>query len=109
MPFDARQPCAEVRVIDKALELLGPNGEHWTQGISKDREGNRCIMGAVRSAKRMLRIKGDQTIRIILTALGGDPRYRPIDIIIDYNDSDREFEEIAALLAHARNIAARRC
>jgi hypothetical protein len=109
MPFDGRKPCLEIQIIEKALEVLGPNGENWTQGTSNDGHGKRCIMGAVRSARRMLRIKGDSTTGIILAALGGDPRYRPIDIIIDYNDSDREFEEIAALLAHARNIAARRC
>jgi hypothetical protein len=108
MPFDAATAIpAEVRIIDKALELLGPNGEHWTKGIANDGEGNRCIVGAVRSARRMLRLKGDNTTKIILTALGvsRSPYYRPVEHIEDFNDGDREFDEIAALLVHARRLA----
>ena len=111
MPFDGGQPCLEIQVIDKALEVLGPNGENWTQGESNDGHGKRCIMGAVRSARRMLRIKGDNTTGIILAALGASTstHYRPVEHIEDFNDGGRKFDEIAGLLIHARNLAASRC
>jgi hypothetical protein len=108
MPYDGRQTCAEVRIIDKALELLGPNGESWTQDEANDGHGKRCIMGAVRSARRMLRLKGDRPTEIILAALGsGRSYYRPTGRIEDFNDgAKRTFDEIAALLVHARRLAA---
>ena len=105
MPFDAATAIpAEVRIIDKALELLGPNGEHWTKGIANDGEGNRCIVGAVRSARRMLRLKGDKTTAFILTAV---PDRRPgHPVIEDFNDDrHRKFGEVAAVLTHARKLA----
>jgi hypothetical protein len=66
------------------------------------------IMGAVRSARRMLRIKGDNTTGIILAALGASTstHYRPVEHIEDFNDGGRKFDEIAGLLIHARNLAA---
>lgn len=51
MPFDGRQPRLEIQVIDKALEVLGRNGEHWIQGEVSDGRGDRCLMGALRYAR----------------------------------------------------------
>jgi hypothetical protein len=112
MPFDGRQPCLEIQIIDKALEVLGPNGEHWIQGEVNDSHGNRCIVGAVRTARRKLRLKGDRTITLILTALCASRSniYSPLEFIENFNDQPgRKFDEIAGLLVHARNLAANRC
>lgn len=106
MPFDAATAIpAEVRIIDKALELLGPNGEHWTKGIANDREGNRCIVGALRSARRMLRLKGDKTTAFILTAVRDRRPEHPLIIEYFNDDRHRKFDEVAAVLTHARKLA----
>jgi len=110
MPFDGRKPCLEIQIIDKALEVLGPNGEYWTQGTSNDGHGKRCIMGAVRTARRKLRENGDKTTALLIQAFGCRRLLRPAEVIEDFNDApNRTFDEIAGLLVHARNLAANRC
>jgi hypothetical protein len=84
--------------------------EHWTWGARSDRQGNRCILGAVAYAKRKLGIKRDKTLELILEALFSDDWPVCIDLIADYNDElGRCFCEIQALLLRARNIAASQC
>jgi hypothetical protein len=111
MPFDGRQPCLEIQIIDKALEVLGPKGEHWTWGIRSDRHGNRCIIGVVTYVKRKLGIKRDNTLHLIRsTILQSDNVSHDEDIIIDFNDeTGRTFDEIADVLVRARDLAASRC
>lgn len=111
MPFDGRQPCLEIQIIDKALEVLGPKGEQWIQGKSSDRRGGRCLMGAIGYAKRQLGVKGDRTASLVFAALYSLPQHRNrIEYIENFNDKQgRTFDEIAALLVHARNIAASQC
>jgi len=107
MPFDGREPCLEIQIIDKALEVLGPNGEHWTWGARSDRYGNRCILGAIAYAKRKSGIRRDKTIRLILAALFPfDDLLLTSDFIADYKDEcGRSFCEIQALLLRARRLA----
>jgi hypothetical protein len=33
-------PPADARIIDEALDILGPNGEHWIQNSKTDRYRN---------------------------------------------------------------------
>ena len=33
-------PPADARIIDDALDILGPNGEHWIQNSKTDRYRN---------------------------------------------------------------------
>jgi quinol monooxygenase YgiN len=40
---------AEAKEAMTVLEIFGPNGEYWTQRESNDGNGDRCIMGAVRT------------------------------------------------------------
>jgi hypothetical protein len=104
MPFDGGNLPAEVRVIDKALELLGPNGEHWTQGISNDRRGNRCITGAIRSARYQLGVKGDKTIRLLIKVINWPWWPQNMHLIEEYNDA-HEFADVISLLLHVRAMA----
>jgi hypothetical protein len=111
MPFDGRQPCLEIQIIDKALEVLGPKGEHWLQGKRSDRRGNRCVMGAVDHARRSMGIKKDRTISFLLKAAGYHHRVPARWYVMeDFNDDPkRTFDEIAALLVQARTLAASQC
>lgn len=111
MPYDGRQLCAEIRIIDKVLEVLGPMGEYWLQWKSSDRRGNRCMLGAVNYARRKLGIKQDLTTLFIIRALCASNACRDIPLYIEsYNDHPgRTFDEIAGVLVHARNLAANRC
>jgi hypothetical protein len=111
MPFDGRQPCLEIQIIDKALEVLGRNGEFWIQHRNSDYRGGRCIMGAVMYARRKLNIKGDRTEALLLKTTYGAPRGRikTYLLIEAWNDDDRrKFDQIAAALVQARNLAATR-
>jgi hypothetical protein len=84
----------------------GPNGEHWTWGARSDRQGNRCILGAVAYARRKLGVKRDKTLNLILEAIFPDDLPVSTDFIADYNDAyDRTFDEIEAILLHARRLA----
>ena len=75
MPFDATEHAAldidpvEARVIDEALRILGPNGEKWITGSETDKQHNHCMIGAIRLARRRLKVKGDSTVRLIHNAL----------------------------------------
>jgi hypothetical protein len=115
MPFDGRQPCAEVRVIDKALELLGPNGEGWIQHQVTDHLGNRCLLGAILVARNLLAIRTDSTIHLVAKTIAGDHFARirmdqHSGLIESFNDGPwRTFDEIAGVLVCARNIAVSRC
>jgi hypothetical protein len=107
MRFDGRQPCLEIQVIDKTLEVLGPNGEHWTWGARSDRHGNRCILGAVTYAQRKLGIKRDKTLQLIRSAIYPPDDMSPDDdIIMDFNDAtERSFDEETFVLNRARELA----
>lgn len=41
----------EARVIDEALQILGPNGEKWIKGREADKQHNHCIIGALKLAR----------------------------------------------------------
>jgi hypothetical protein len=112
MPFDGGQPCLEIQVIDKALELLGPNGEGWLQHHLTDHRGNRCLLSAILVARNLLAIKADGTIHRVAEAIAGRnyARIHPEQhsrLIESFNDGPwRKFDEVAGVLVRARNIAA---
>jgi hypothetical protein len=119
MPLDGELPCAEARVLDKALELLGPNGEFWLQNRLSDHHGNRCMVGAILCGCAYLRIKPDQTLRLMVEAFStsefipegaGDIPEQICGIIQEFNDEPgRPFEHIRQVLANARELAISRC
>ena len=119
MPFDGTnsRPAA-VAVIDRAIDLLGPNGERWIQNSFTDK-GSHCILGALRRARHELGIKGDRSSgKHILRAITViDPRpwvdatlapvARQIDSIANFNDQrGRKFRDVALVLTYARGLAA---
>lgn len=87
MPFDANSeranpvrhpdpardaPPIEARIIDEALKILGPNGERWIKGYEADGKRNHCMIGAIKLARRRLKVKRDDTERFILNAIFRD-------------------------------------
>jgi hypothetical protein len=121
MPLDPilEERCLEALVIDRALQLLGPNGEHWTQGKLHDSEGSYCMIGAILFARGQLRIKDDRTIELVVEAFStsefipegaGDMPEQISEIIQEFNDREgRPFEHIDQVLRKARAMAVARC
>jgi hypothetical protein len=109
MPFDAiTELSVEARVIDKALEILGPSGENWVQG-SLHYNGTYCMRGAIHSARRRLHIRGDKTEDFIFNQFRdeygdvGEPQKRLIE---DFNDAPwRIFSTIRSVMMNARHDA----
>jgi hypothetical protein len=110
MPFDGnaersapvRLPDAphcepiEARIIDEALKILGPNGEKWIKGHEADKQHNHCMIGAIKLARRRLRVKGDHTARLVIKEIRRNHRFDWPDVsIIDFNDKPgRSFDQV---------------
>jgi len=110
MPFDGIEQRAEVEVISRAIEILGPNGENWTQ-FEFSSEGRHCIIGALNQARRELNITGDKSAKHIRHALSviypASAIWSQPLTIVDFNDVEwRRFSEVARVLAYARSEAA---
>ena len=56
-------------VLLLALEILGPSGKKWTRGYLSDATGRHCMRGAVNLARRTLKVKGDDAIRLLRAAV----------------------------------------
>src|SRR5689334_7297960 len=117
MPFDApvELPVA-VRVIDEMLDIFGSHGEHWLQGREADRKGNRCMIGALKLARRRIKACDDSTERLIISAIQQftgvkwqfQLLFHPTDPIIRFNDTrGRTFVDVRQVLLRARAHALR--
>jgi hypothetical protein len=101
MPFDAApDQSIESRIIDEALRILGPNGEHWIKG--GDINGKFCMLHALAFPKlgfpEPLEEETELKILEAIAKLHGSYIYIP-----SFNDSPwRTFEEILAVLQLAR-------
>jgi hypothetical protein len=113
MPFDGVvEVNRDVRVIDKMLELFGPDGEGWGKGYEY-RDRKLCLRGALKSAKSRLRSRDDRAGAYILyqiakieTAFVGR---RVIPSLEHWNDyPERTFFQIREMLAQAKELAIRR-
>jgi hypothetical protein len=105
------EPPIEARIIDEALEILGPNGEKWIQGREADQRHNHCMIGAIKLARRRLKVKGDDTERLMLNALYRDNGQERVQFIERFNDqSGQSFNRVretfllakCEALSHAR-------
>jgi hypothetical protein len=117
MPFDAPVELpVTIRVIDEMLDIFGAQGEHWLQGKQADRKGNRCMIGALKLARRRIKARDDSTDRLIINAIrqvGGVKQYLQIplfDPIVSFNDTrGRTFDNVRQVLLRARSHACRTC
>jgi hypothetical protein len=106
------------QIITGALEALGSNGEHWTQGRQRDRYGNMCLIGALRQAavlyldayvdardaEKLYRdayveycYARDAVDAVICSEYGDD-----LETIFWNDDPERQFAEVRAVLEKAR-------
>ena len=46
-----------------------PNGKNWNQGQMGNKEFGDCAMGAMRLARRRLKLKGDKTVELLGKAI----------------------------------------
>jgi hypothetical protein len=88
-------------VITGALEALGPNGEHWTQGTWGDQYGRMCVVGALRrGAGSRINDEYRHTRNAVDAVLYSE---YGITSIVPWNDEkDRQFAEVRAVLEKAR-------
>jgi len=108
MPFDGLSVNQDMLVIDKMLEIFGPNGEHWIQGFEYRPGRKWCLVGALKSARRRLRSRDDGAGKFIVYAIwhADDTAIKRRMSIEDWNDQkDRTFDEIKAMLSFARTVA----
>ena len=90
----------EVRVIDEALKILGPDGEKWIKGRETDRQHNHCMIGAIKLARRRLKVKNDLTNDFVEQALRRD---RHIPHIPSFNDDPcRRFDQVRQVMLLAK-------
>jgi hypothetical protein len=113
MPFDGipikKRMRIPVRVIDKALELLGPNGENWAKGFMFQ-HGKFCMCGAIAKASEHMRLKGlrhevavGHLVEMALKEAHEEP------VIEQFNDcKPRVFADIRNIMLAARQIAVER-
>jgi hypothetical protein len=129
----ARDPAEAVEVLDLLLKFFG-NGERWVKGRLSDRQGNRCLVGALHFVSSHHAIESDVAERYLADeisatsacddahgdcarfraslrrALSGG-RYRVSETVLrrdslsDFNDGCRDFEELRALILQARATA----
>jgi hypothetical protein len=96
-PADALhcEPPIEARIIDEALKILGPYGERWIQGREADKQHNHCMIGAIKLARRRLKVKGDNTERLMVNALYRDNGQEQPQFIDGFNDqSGQSFNRV---------------
>jgi hypothetical protein len=124
MPFDGNRSASvrnldaphnplpiEARIIDEALKILGPNGERWIQGREADNKRNHCMIGAVKLARRRLKVTGDDTERLIRNVLRHDGNCGGSTPVEVFNDrAVRSFSHVreTLLLAKCEALSPRR-
>jgi hypothetical protein len=113
MPVDAVVENTAVMVLDRALEVLGPNGEHWTQGKFDDGAGSYCMVGAIMFAQTQLRVEDNDAMYLMVEVFSASEFMREYGVaaqhsmlIADFNDTPgRQFAHIRQVLQRARDIA----
>jgi hypothetical protein len=110
MPFDGTDFRPAVAVIDKVIDLLGPNGERWIKSSTSSPDG-RCIIGALRRSRLELKVKGDKAATYIRHAIAvleppAHPWREPSTIPFFNDIPHRKFGDVAMVLAYARAMAA---
>lgn len=119
MPFDAtpqapalapvpvRRYTGVARVLDEALALLGPNGEHWIKGSAREGDSY-CVIGAIRVAADDEMQRRPRPWGLVVS----DARSAVLGVIrsahiASWNDAqERQFSEVRSALLTARDIAA---
>jgi len=94
MPFDGTTAAP---IATKLRAVFGPNGERWCIGSLTDHLGRHCLLGAIEEA-----FARDQMQRALSLVGSLMPERLPgVDnqvLIIRFNDSRKNFHEIANLL-----------
>jgi len=107
MPFDgANFEHGVAQLFEAMLEFLGPNGERWTCGTLLDKDGNRCLIGAMRHCRAKLRMNGgDKAAYCLRKAIRHHLNGEASDIM-GFNDILADsFEDVRAVLVRARDSA----
>jgi hypothetical protein len=108
MPFDGGLSVnQDILVIDKMLEIFGPNGEHWGKG-HKYQGRKWCLVGALQSAQGRLKSRDDDAGKFIVYAIwhADSTAIKHRMPIENWNDQKgRTFDEIKDMLSFARTVA----
>jgi hypothetical protein len=105
--FDEVEKCnaadgdpIEVRVIDEALKILGLDGEKWIKGYETDKQHNHCMIGAIKLARRRLKVKNDLTKHFVEQVLRRDQHISYIPAFND--DPGRRFDHVREVMLLAK-------
>jgi len=95
------------QIITRALEALGPNGEHWRQGTIEDQCGNMCLVGALRRGAGLsineIEAPNDRyycardAVHAVINS-----EYERMSVTEWNDDCRRQFAEVRAVLEKAR-------
>ena len=99
MPFDGTTAAP---IATKLRAVFGPKGERWCVGALTDTLGRHCLLGAIREAFDPRDHYTEMQLAILFVgSLMPGPHFPGIDnevLIIRFNDSRKNFHEIANLL-----------
>jgi hypothetical protein len=114
--MDRPDPAEAVRMLDLMLAFLG-DGEGWSQGTLNDGRGGRCLLGALGYIERECGVSGGPARAYLRDAIRRQPPTPVVALLSGYrllpegtlfatfNDSCRNFAELRAVIADARNRA----
>lgn len=107
MPFDSAPPTAPykgtAKLIDDALSLLGPNGEHWIKQTA-ELNGKFCVLGALWKKHPCTACFWD-AIRAVNVALDLPALVAPAAVVAWNDASERSFADVREVLTRAREWA----
>jgi hypothetical protein len=98
-----------VGVIDKALELLGPNGERWIKGKLRTKDGF-CIIGAMKRARSLTKLRSGNAEDFLTMVIKREQHKStaPSFLISSFNDKpETTFENIREIMLVAKCEAMR--
>jgi hypothetical protein len=95
-----RDPAQAVQMLDQLAEFF-ENGRRWTRYKYHDDDGNRCLIGALRHLRAVMKMQGDGTGYYLREA---QPQYR-YKTIVDFNDTRDSYAQISELIERARRLA----
>lgn len=109
-----RDPAKAIAVLDAMLKFFD-GGRRWTRGDMEDKEGNRCLVGALHKACRTVRCSPIGAASLLCNQLSPYQRLRfgpnlalsfcADGLLMHFNDTRMDYGEVRWLIERARKVA----